>query len=46
MSNEQLRDEVMTLVMAGHETTANAMAWTFYTPVEGPRGRSVASSRT
>ncbi len=30
MSDTQLRDEVMTLVMAGHETTANAMAWTFY----------------
>ncbi len=30
MTNEQLRDEVMTLVMAGHETTANALAWTFY----------------
>jgi cytochrome P450 len=30
MSDLQLRDEVMTLVMAGHETTANALAWTFY----------------
>ena len=30
MTNPQLRDEVMTLVMAGHETTANALAWTFY----------------
>lgn len=30
MTNTQLRDEVMTLVMAGHETTANALAWTFY----------------
>ena len=30
MSDRQLRDEVMTLVMAGHETTANALAWTFY----------------
>jgi cytochrome P450 len=30
MTDQQLRDEVMTLVMAGHETTANAMAWTFY----------------
>jgi cytochrome P450 len=30
MSDPQLRDEVMTLVMAGHETTANALAWTFY----------------
>jgi cytochrome P450 len=29
MSDTQLRDEVMTLVLAGHETTANALAWTF-----------------
>ena len=30
MSNQQLRDEVMTIFLAGHETTANAMGWTFY----------------
>ena len=30
MSDEQLRDEVMTIVMAGHETTALALSWTFY----------------
>ncbi|HEX8472632.1 MAG TPA: cytochrome P450 [Pyrinomonadaceae bacterium] len=30
MSNEQLRDEVMTIFLAGHETTANALAWTWY----------------
>lgn len=28
MSDEQLRDEVMTIFLAGHETTANALAWT------------------
>jgi cytochrome P450 len=27
MSDKQLRDEVMTLFMAGHETTANTLAW-------------------
>jgi cytochrome P450 len=27
MTDEQLRDEVMTIFIAGHETTANAMAW-------------------
>jgi cytochrome P450 len=26
----ELRDEIMTLLVAGHETTANALAWTFY----------------
>jgi cytochrome P450 len=30
MSVQQLRDEVMTIFAAGHETTANALAWTFY----------------
>ncbi len=30
MSDEQLRDEVMTLIQAGHETTANALTWTWY----------------
>ena len=28
MDDQQLRDEVMTLFMAGHETTANALSWT------------------
>jgi cytochrome P450 len=26
-SDEQIRDEIMTLFMAGHETTANALTW-------------------
>ncbi|UQA60726.1 cytochrome P450 [Polyangium aurulentum] len=30
MSDRQLRDEVMTMFLAGHETTANALAWTFW----------------
>jgi cytochrome P450 len=30
MTDEQLRDEVMTLFLAGHETTANNLAWTFW----------------
>ncbi len=30
MSDEQLRDEVITLFLAGHETTANAVMWTLY----------------
>ena len=30
MSDEQLRDEVMTIFVAGHETTANALSWTWY----------------
>ena len=30
MSDQQIRDEAMTIFLAGHETTANAMAWTWY----------------
>ena len=30
MSDRQLRDEVMTLLLAGHETTANLLSWSFY----------------
>ena len=29
-ARKQLRDEAMTLFLAGHETTANALTWTFY----------------
>jgi cytochrome P450 len=29
MNDEELRDELLTLVLAGHETTANSLAWTF-----------------
>ena len=29
MSNQQLRDEVATLILAGHETTANTLSWTW-----------------
>jgi len=30
MNDTQLRDEAMTLFVAGHETTANALTWTWY----------------
>ena len=29
MTDRQLHDEIMTLFMAGHETTANALSWTW-----------------
>jgi cytochrome P450 len=29
MSDDQLRDELMTLLVAGHETTASSLAWAF-----------------
>jgi cytochrome P450 len=36
MTDVQLRDEVMTMVLAGHETTANALAWTLYLLSQNP----------
>lgn len=30
ITNRQVRDEVMTLLLAGHETTANLLTWTCY----------------
>src|SRR5262249_37619860 len=29
LTDRELRDELITLVLAGHETTANSLAWTF-----------------
>jgi cytochrome P450 len=36
LSDEELRDELLTLVLAGHETTANSLAWTFERLVRTP----------
>jgi cytochrome P450 len=36
MSNEQLRFEAMTLFSAGHETTANALVWTWLLLAQNP----------
>ncbi len=30
MTDQQLRDEMITIFLAGHETTANALTWTWY----------------
>lgn len=30
MTSQQIRDEITTIFLAGHETTANALAWTWY----------------
>lgn len=30
ISDEQIRDEIITFLLAGHETTATALAWTWY----------------
>lgn len=36
MSDRQVHDEVLTLLLAGHETTANALSWTWYLLSEHP----------
>jgi cytochrome P450 len=36
MSNQQVRNEAMTLFIAGHETTANALSWAWYLLAQHP----------
>jgi cytochrome P450 len=36
MDDKEVRDELLTLVLAGHETTANSLAWTWERLVRNP----------
>jgi cytochrome P450 len=53
IADRQIRDEVMTMFLAGHETTANALAWTWLLLAQHPEiqqrvqdeARSVLGSR-
>ncbi len=36
MTDAQVRDEAVTLFLAGHETTSNALAWTWYLLSQNP----------
>jgi cytochrome P450 len=40
MSDQQLRDEVLTIFVAGHETTANALSWAWYLLSRNPAVRT------
>jgi len=40
MTDGQLRDEMLTFLLAGHETTANALAWCWYLLAEHPEVES------
>ncbi|MEM9483458.1 MAG: cytochrome P450 [Cyanobacteria bacterium P01_F01_bin.116] len=40
MTNQQLRDEAATLIMAGHETTSNTLTRTWYLLEQNPEVRS------
>ncbi|MQA09312.1 MAG: cytochrome P450 [Pseudonocardiaceae bacterium] len=43
LSDQELRDELITLVLAGHETTATGLAWTFHELARNPRVRELAA---
>jgi cytochrome P450 len=40
MTDQQVRDEAMTIFLAGHETTANALTWTWYLLSGAPEVRA------
>lgn len=40
MSRRQIRDEAMTILLAGHETTAQALSWTWYLLSQSPEAES------
>jgi len=39
LSDEQVRDEMLTIFLAGYETTANALTWTWYLLSQNPDAR-------
>jgi cytochrome P450 len=41
MTDRQLRDELVTLFLAGHETTAIALTWTFHLLAQTPRAEAM-----
>jgi cytochrome P450 len=40
MTDTQVRDEALTLFLAGHETTANALTWTWYLLSQNPQAEA------
>jgi len=45
MSDEEMRDELLTLLVAGHETTATSLAWAGCAPLDGTPGTLVGEMR-
>jgi cytochrome P450 len=46
MREEQLIDEILVLIIAGHETTANALSWILFLLANNPAERSTLRART
>jgi cytochrome P450 len=46
LTDRELRDELMTLVLAGHEMTANSLAWTFERLLRTPAANDRLRERT
>ena len=44
MSNEEIRDELMTVLVAGHETAATSMAWVIHHLLQNPNVRATAQA--
>jgi cytochrome P450 len=44
LTDEELRDELVTLLVAGHETTANALGWAFERLLRHPRALARATA--
>ena len=45
MTPAELRDELVTALVAGHETTASQLAWAFERIAREPRGSGSAARR-
>jgi cytochrome P450 len=46
MDDKEVRDELLTLVLAGHETTANSLAWTWERLVRNPHAHEALREAT
>jgi cytochrome P450 len=46
MDEEQIIDEILVLIIAGHETTANALAWTLYLLANNPHEKEKLKATT
>ena len=46
MTDKQVRDEALTLFLAGHETTATALTWTWYLLSQNPKWKKKCAPRS